>query len=101
MPAPTSHPINSAVSRREDVMEAAIYNPNDRPTEDLPRIYGFNNGGSRGWYNGVLMADDGAVLGGHVCSHESYMPYDLGIISAIVGASACFVLTLILLARGA
>ena len=58
----------------------AVYNPKERPVEELPVIYGFNNGGSPGWYNAVLIADDGAVLGGHVCSSEGYMPHDLGIV---------------------
>lgn len=56
------------------------YNPNDRPVEELPVIYGFNNGGSPGWYQGVLLAEDGTCLGGHVCSHESFMPGDLGVL---------------------
>ena len=59
----------------------AAYNPNGRPVEELPTIYGFNNGGSPGWYNGALLAEDGAALGGHVCSHEGYMRHDLGIIA--------------------
>lgn len=58
----------------------AVFNPRDRPLEDLPVIYGFNNGGSPGWYSGCLLADDGAGLGGHICSAEGYMPYDLGIV---------------------
>ena len=58
----------------------AIYNPNDRPLDDLPMIYGFNNGGSDDWVNGGLMAEDGTSLGGHACSHENYMPHDLGIL---------------------
>lgn len=57
----------------------AIYNPNARPVEELPIIYGFNNGGSPGWFSGVLIAQDGETLGGHVCSHEGFMPGDLGI----------------------
>ena len=43
-------------------------------------IYGFNNGGSPGWFSGVLFAEDGTPLGGHICSHEGYMRGDLGII---------------------
>ena len=59
----------------------AIHNPNDRPLEDLPVIYGFNNGGNRGWgYTGVLLAEDGTGLGGHLCSDEGYMRHDLGIL---------------------
>lgn len=57
----------------------AVFNPNDMPDHMLPVIYGFNNGGSPGWYSGVLIAEDGTVLGGHVCSHEGYMRHDLGI----------------------
>ncbi len=58
----------------------AIYNPHDKPVQDLPVIYGFNNGGSPGWYSGCILAEDGTGLGGHVCSHEAYMPNDLGIL---------------------
>lgn len=58
----------------------AIVNPHGKPIEVLPVIYGFNNGGSPGWYSGVLIAEDGTCLGGHVCSHEGYMPHDLGVL---------------------
>ena len=27
-----------------------------------------------------LIGEDGTVLGGHCCSHEGYMPHDLGIL---------------------
>jgi len=59
----------------------AVYNPNNKPLSDLPVIYGFNNGGYRGWYDAVALAEDGTCLGGHICSLESYMYRDLGIIS--------------------
>jgi len=58
----------------------AVYNPNQRPVEELPVIYGFNNGGSPGWFSGQLLAEDGTPLGGHLCSHEGYMPHDLGVL---------------------
>jgi len=58
----------------------AIYNPNNIVIDKLPIIYGFNNGGSRSWYNGCLISEDGEGLGGHTCSHESYMLHDLGIL---------------------
>jgi hypothetical protein len=58
----------------------AVFNPKNRPIEELPVIYGFNNGGSPGWFSGQLLAEDGAGLGGHICSHEGYMPHDLGIL---------------------
>jgi hypothetical protein len=58
----------------------AVYNPHNKPTEELPVIYGFNNGGSPGWYSGVLLAEDGTGLGGHMCSHEAFMYGDLGIV---------------------
>jgi hypothetical protein len=56
----------------------AIHNPHNKPVAELPVIYGFNNGGSRGWLSGVLLAEDGQGMGGHACSAESYMPHDLG-----------------------
>lgn len=58
----------------------AVYNPLDMAISELPIIYGFNNGGSRGWCSGVLVAEDGHYLGGHACSDEAYMLHDLGIL---------------------
>lgn len=58
----------------------AIWNPHNKPEAELPVIYGFNNGGSPGWYSGCLIAEDGHGLGGHVCSSEGFMYGDLGII---------------------
>jgi len=58
----------------------AVYNPENLPVEQLPTIYGFNNGGDPGWYSAELLAEDGTGLGGHICSAESYMPHDLGIL---------------------
>ena len=58
----------------------AVYNPKNLSVEDLPIIYGFNNGGSSGWYSAVLLAEDGTGLGGHCCSAEGYMLHDLGIL---------------------
>lgn len=57
-----------------------VYNPHNRPAGELPRIYGFNNGGEPGWLHAVLLAESGHCLGSHICSHEVYMPYDLGVI---------------------
>ena len=59
---------------------AAVHNPHNKPLEELPVIYGFNNGGSRGWLQAVLMSQDGTWLGSHTCSDEAYMPHDLGIL---------------------
>ena len=58
----------------------AVYNPHEKPVEDLPVIYGFNNGGHHRWMSACLIAEDGTGLGGHVCSSEAYMPHDLGIL---------------------
>ena len=56
----------------------AAYNPHGKPIDELPAIYGFNNGGRPGWYVGELIAEDGTPLGNHLCSSEGYMPHDLG-----------------------
>lgn len=61
-------------------MKEAVFNPHGKPIEDLPIIYGFNNGGSPEWYEAVLLASDGTCLGSHVCSHEGFMWGDLGIL---------------------
>lgn len=58
----------------------AVFNPHNKPVSELPIIYGFNNGGSPGWYSACLLAEDGTGLGGHVCSSEGYMLHDLGIL---------------------
>ena len=60
--------------------KVAIFNPKNKPINELPVIYGFNNGGQEGWMSAVLIAEDGTVLGGHTCSSEAYMPADLGIL---------------------
>ena len=61
-------------------MKNAIYNPLKKPLEELPIIYGFNNGGSTGMLSAQLIAEDGTALGGHCCSSEGYMLGDLGIL---------------------
>ena len=61
-------------------MSYAVFNPNNETVEVLPVIYGFNNGGSAGLFVGMLIAQDGTPLGSHWCSHEGFMPYDLGVI---------------------
>lgn len=61
-------------------MTPAIHNPHGKPVDELPVIYGFNNGGCPGWLDAVLLAEDGTCLGGHICSAEAFMPGDLGII---------------------
>ena len=58
----------------------AVFNPHNKSAHELPVIYGFNNGGSHGWMSAVLIAADGACLGGHTCSSEAYMPHDLGVL---------------------
>lgn len=58
----------------------AVFNPHNKPVDDLPVIFGFNNGGSSGWFSAQLIAEDGTGLGGHICSHEGYMRHDLGIL---------------------
>lgn len=58
----------------------AVFNPHGKPIEELPTIWGFNNGGSRGMLTASLIADDGKWLGDHCCSHEGYMRSDLGIL---------------------
>jgi hypothetical protein len=60
--------------------QLAVYNPHDKAVEDLPVIYGFNNGGSSGWLDAQLVTQDGEFVGGHCCSAEGYMPHDLGVI---------------------
>lgn len=58
----------------------AVFNPHNKPVQELPTIFGFNNGGQSGWLQAVLISEDGTELGGHCCSSEAYMPHDLGIL---------------------
>jgi len=58
----------------------AVFNPHGKPVDDLPFIFGWNNGGEPGWYIACLLSEDGAGLGSHCCSSEGYMPHDLGIL---------------------
>jgi hypothetical protein len=58
----------------------AVYNPHNKPLEKLPIIFGFNNGGGGSFFSAVAIAEDGTVLGGHLCSSEGYMPHDLGML---------------------
>lgn len=66
----------------EDVKgrEIAIHNPHDKPLDQLPTIYGFNNGGSYDMLQAIALSEDGHFLGSHCCSHEGYMMGDLGIL---------------------
>tara|TARA_R110000824_G_scaffold261358_1_gene449953 strand:+ start:3240 stop:3587 length:348 start_codon:yes stop_codon:yes gene_type:complete len=61
-------------------MSNVTHNPEDRPIEELPVIYGFNNGGCHGWMTAQALAEDGTPLGSHCCSSEGFMPGDLGMI---------------------
>ena len=71
------------LAQHEHEMEGrgyAVFNPHDKPLDELPVIYGFNNGGTLGWYTAQLIAEDGTALGSHICSAEGYMVHDLGIL---------------------
>lgn len=57
-----------------------VFNPHDRPYDELFVIYGFNNGGPKGWCEAVLIGEDGTPLGNHICTSEAYMRNDLGIL---------------------
>lgn len=46
----------------------------------LPKIFCFNNGGSIGFMSAIAIAEDGNVLGSHLCSSEGWMPIDLGVV---------------------
>lgn len=58
----------------------SVFNPHNKPIEELPFIYGFNNGGREYFLSAVLIAQDGTHLGNHICSSEAYMLADLGIL---------------------
>lgn len=60
----------------------AVFNPDNINPSELPVIYGYNSGVSSipGLLAGLLIAQNGEPLGSHVCSDESYMLSDLGIL---------------------
>lgn len=60
-------------------VNVAVHNPHDKPVEELPVIYGFNNGGGLGFMSAILLSQDGTVLGSHMCSNEHFMIGDLGV----------------------
>jgi hypothetical protein len=64
-----------------DEVKYAVYNPHNKPEEELPIIFGFINGSfGRSDVVGVLLAQDGVGLGSHVSSHEEWAIRDLGIL---------------------
>lgn len=56
-----------------------IYNPDNRPEDELPIIFGYISGGRRGHYEGILISDFGWTLYSTVSASEGFVPYDLGI----------------------
>jgi hypothetical protein len=44
-----------------------------------PKIYAFSNVVGGGDGIAYAMAEDGTILGSHWCSHEGYVPMDLGV----------------------
>lgn len=62
-----------------------IYNPLKKPEHELPVIFGFNNGGSKDNWNAVAIAENGKILSGHVCSNETFMLSDLGLVESSPG----------------
>ncbi len=48
---------------------------------DKPKIFGFVNGGSPGWYDVSSITEDGVCLASHCCSHPCYGPHDIGVTS--------------------
>lgn len=60
-------------------MDVEIFNPHKKPNDELPIIFGFNNGGGAFGLIGQLIAEDGTPLGNHLCSSEGFMPGDLGV----------------------
>lgn len=57
-----------------------VYNPHGRELGELPTIFMFANSSGPGWISAVSLAENGVALGGHGCSSEFYVPYDLGAI---------------------
>lgn len=47
----------------------------------MRKIYAFNNGGRPNWYRCIAIAEDGHIVGNHICSHEGFMKSDIGVTS--------------------
>ena len=60
-------------------LDPVAFNPQDKPLEDLPKVYGFHNGGTPGFYYGQLLALDGTPLGSCVIEHGDFMEWELGV----------------------
>lgn len=61
-------------------LKVVVYNPNNVDEENLPVIYGFNNGGNERLIQVVALAEDGTGLDSHYCSNEQYLVSDLEIV---------------------
>ena len=59
-----------------------VHNPHNKPVEELPIIYGFDNGGTSQLRCGEILAEDGTPLGSHASSNEGWLLIDLGILNA-------------------
>ena len=81
MTSPTNSLIYQAMHlSRHEGRRDVVFNPDGKPVDDLPVIYGFNNGGRSDALRAELISEDGTHLGSHICSAEAYMPFDLGVI---------------------
>ncbi len=58
--------------------KTVVFNP--KSLESVPPIYAFSNVSGGGDGIAYAMAADGTVLGSHWCSHEGYVPHDLGVL---------------------
>jgi hypothetical protein len=45
------------------------------------KIFVFVNGGAPGFLNVMSIGDDGQVCANHICSHEGFIPHDMGFTS--------------------
>lgn len=59
-------------------MTAAIYNPENRPVDRLPVIYGYCKGGGF-LLRGGIVSEDGEVFGYYTSRTEDGMQCDLGV----------------------
>lgn len=56
-----------------------VFNPHNKPVEELPFIIGFPNGGFMGNIVAVAVATDGHALGSHMSSDEWFGARDIGV----------------------
>jgi len=71
---------NMEIKRTLDVITNEIFNPHDKPIDELPTIYGFSKGNANETHFGCLLSEDGTLIHTKQSPTEFHLQYDLGIL---------------------